>query len=356
MTTLTQLRHVLDSVNALYTTLPLQDGAKALLTQRGARVLGLFPSADSANLFWTNGAFNDADALRQFITRGDWNMGGERCWIAPEIQYNARDRQDFFGTLGVPADVDPGAYAMTMIPGAVIFRQRITLTAYNTATGSKSLDIQRTVRPAANPFAQSARYAELMDGVRYAGYEQTAVLTELDAAPIHSEIWNLIQVNAGGQLILPVAGAVEASDYFGDVPAEARTVRDGHLRLNLTGQRQFKVGYKAACMTGRMAYWNHLPDGTDYLLVRNYFNNPSALYAEEPPAQPGVTGHSVHVYNDDGVLAAGTAGFGEMECSGQTIGGVTGRTSSSDTFVLWAFTGPTDALRPIARALLGVTL
>jgi hypothetical protein len=45
-----------------------------------------------------------------------------------------------------------------------------------------------------------------------------------------------------------------------------------------------------------------------------------------------------------------------MECSGQTIGGVSGRTSSSDTFVLWAFTGPTDALRPVARALLGVTL
>jgi hypothetical protein len=225
---------------------------------------------------------------------------------------------------------------MTMIPGAVVFRQRITLTAYNTATGSKSLDIQRTVRPAANPFAQSARYAELMDGVRYAGYEQTAVLTELDAAPIHSEIWNLIQVNAGGQLIVPVAGAVEASDYFGDVPAEARAASDGHLRLNLT--------------------WNRLPDGTDYLLVRSYFNNPSALYAEEPPAQPGVTGHSVHVYNDDGLLAAGTAGFGEMECSGQTIGGVTGRTSSSDTFVLWAFTGATDALRPVARALLGVTL
>jgi hypothetical protein len=347
---------VLDSANQLYTLLPLQDGAKALLTQRGARILGLFPSADSENLFWTNGAFNDADALQQFIARGDWNMGGERCWIAPEIQYNARDRRDFFGTLGVPADVDPGGYTIAMIPGAVTFKQRITLTAHNTATGSKSLDIQRTVRPAANPFARLGRYAQLMDGVRYAGYEQTAVLTELDAAPIHSEIWNLIQVNAGGQLIIPVAGEVEASDYFGSIPEEARAVTDGHLRLNITGKRQYKVGYKAACMTGRMAYWNHQPDGTDYLLVRQFFNNPSAFYAEEPPEQVGATGHSVHVYNDDGLLATGTAGFGEMECSGQTIGGQTGRASSSDSFVLWAFSGRTDALRPIARALLGVTL
>jgi hypothetical protein len=356
MTSLTQLREVLDGANELYTLLPLQDGAKALLTQRGARVLGLFPSVDSANLFWNNAALDALSTFSQFVDNGDWNLGGERCWIAPEIQYNARDRRDFFGTLSVPADIDPGRYVMSMTPGAVTFRQRVTLTAHNLATGSKSLDVQRTVRPATNPFAASSHYAQLMEGVRYFGYEQTAVLTELDAAAIHSEIWNLVQVNAGGTLIIPVAGAVDASDYFGDVPAEARVSEGGSLRLSITGKRQFKVGYKAACMTGRMAYWTRHADGIDTLLVRQFFNNPSALYAEEPPAQIGLTGHSVHVYNDDGVLGAGTGGFGEMECSGQTIGGHTGRSSSTDTFLLWGFTGKTDALRPIALALLGVTL
>jgi hypothetical protein len=132
-------------------------------------------------------------------------------------------------------------------------------------------------------------------------------------------------------------------------------VVNNHLRLRITGKRQYKVGYKAASMTGRMGYWNTLPNGREYILVRQFFNNPSSFYAEEPPDKPGETGHSVHVYNDGGQFG-GENSFGELECSGQTIGGRTGRQASTDNFLMWAYTGSPEAIRRIARILIGVSL
>lgn len=355
MPTLTQLRQTLDGAGELYHVLPLQGDACGLVTQRGARVLGLFPTPDSENLLWTNqAALNSPESFRQFVAEGGWNLGGERCWIAPEIQYNVRDRNDFWGTLSVPPAIDPGSYSLTVSGDTVTFHQQINLTAYNTAAGTKQLDVRRAVRPIANPLHTDAA---LLRGVLYAGYEQTAMLAELNDTPILSEIWNLVQVNAGGQLLIPCAPEIRASDYCGDVPDEARAVGFGdvpHLRLPITGQRQYKVGYKAACMSGRMGYHHTLPDGRDYLLVRSFFNNPSSIYAEEPPDKQGETGHSVHVYNDGGQFSTGGVGFGEMECSGQTIGA--GRASSTDTFLLWAYVGAPDAIRRIAHFLLGVRL
>ncbi|MBI5667443.1 MAG: hypothetical protein HZC41_05500 [Chloroflexi bacterium] len=357
MPTLSQLRQTLDGAGELYHVLPLQGDACALITQRGARVLGLFPTPDADNLLWTNdAALESVESFQQFVAEGGWNLGGERCWIAPEIQYNVRDRSDFWGTLSVPSAIDPGSYRMDVSGAAVTFQQQISLSAYNTATGTKQLDVRRTVRPIANPLRA---YDTLLRGVIYAGYEQTATLAELNDAPILSEIWNLVQVNAGGHLIIPCAPEIRASDYCGDVPDKARAVCFGdvpHLRLTITGQRQYKIGYQATSMTGRMAYHHRLPDGRDYLLVRSFFNNPSSIYAEEPPDQPGATGHSVHVYNDGGQFGAGGVGFGEMECSGQTIGGRSGRSGSSDTFLLWAYVGAPEAIRRIVYLLLGVKL
>lgn len=320
----------------------------ALVTQRGARVLGIFPAHDAENLLWTNEAIADSDHLRSFVAAGGWNLGGERCWIAPEIQYNATDRRDFFGTLDVPKAIDPGQYGLSLLGDGVRFDQTITLTAYNLAEGEKRLRVERAIQPIANPLPSSA-----MDNLVYAGYEQTVTLSELNDTPILSAVWNLVQLNAGGTLILPYYGALESAVYFGSAPDEARSGANGILRIAITGKRQFKVGYATVSMTGRMGYWRPLPDGRESLLVRNFFNNPSNLYPEEPPLQPGVNGHSVFVYNDGGEFG-GERSFGEMEYVGRTVGA--GRSQSTDSFELWAYVGTGAAIRRAARQLLGVEL
>jgi hypothetical protein len=346
MATLAQLEATLQAAGEPFHVLPLHDGMRALFTQRGARMLGLFPDGDGANLLWTNAALTDVDAFRAFVSAGEWNLGGERCWIAPEIQFNVADRNDFWGTISVPPQMDPGHYRMSIGDEAVRFEAEMMLMAHNLATGDKRLRVARVIRPAANPLPEA-------DGVQFAGLAHTAALTELDDAPIVSEIWNLVQLPAGGTLVIPVIGAPRPTRYFGNPAPDTQTVVDGALQIALTGAQQYKVGYPAVSMTGRMGYWRMLADGRASLLVRSFFNDPANLYAEEPPDEPGRGGHSVHIYNDGGEFSAAER-FGEMEASGHTLGSKTGLSSSVDTFHLWAYIGAAEALRPIARALSGV--
>ena len=167
-----------------------------------------------------------------------------------------------------------------------------------------------------------------------------------------SEAWSLIQLNPGGVMVIPASPRVEYTDYYEPVDDSLQTIFPDHVRLRITGDRQYKVGYKAAQVFGRLAYHNHLDDGQAYLIVRNFFNNPSAPYAEEPDHTPGCRGSSIHVYNDDG----NAGGFGELECNAQTIGGETGRSSSTDQLVLWLYVGAPDKVKEIGLHLLGIEL
>ena len=331
--------------------LELQEGAFVVVLERGGRILGPFLSATGESVLWLPDSWADVAGFAAFLASGNWNLGGERIWIAPEIQYGVRDRTDFWGTAQCPSAVDPGAYHLERIDARrVRLSQQIELQAHNLATGVKELQIEREVLPAANPLHELSDYAELMEGVVYVGYEHILALSEAKTDAILSEGWNLAQLNPGGQIFIPASPLVTYSDYFAPADEEHLAIdrATGLVRVQITGRKQFKVGFKAAHVFGRLAYANRLRDGRAYLLIRHFFNNPSRPYAEEPPHLPGCRGHSVHVYNDGG-------GFGELEVMAQTIGGESGRSASADSFLFWLYVGPEDRLDLIARHLLGVT-
>ncbi len=359
MPTLAHLTTILREAGEHYHILPLQGAAVALITQRGGRILGLFPTFDAKNLLWTNSAaFDTVAGFKQFVAQGNWNLGGERIWIAPEIQYNVRDRNDFWGTLVVPPQMDPGEYALQTASNTADYlgwNATMRLHAYNLASGEQILSVANTLKSAANPLRH---LNDSLSDIAYFGYEHHVILAGTQANTV-SEAWNLVQLNAGGQLLIPCLPVVQASDYFGDVPDEARQLHFGdvpHLRLNITGKRQYKIGYQAFSMTGRMAYHHALPDGREVVLIRSFFNNPSNRYAEEPPDKPGVNGHSVHVYNDGGEFGGNNA-FGEMECTGRTLQGGTDLDDvAHDVFTLWAYLGTPPAIQRVIHLLLGVRL
>jgi hypothetical protein len=347
------MRQVIASLRACeipHAVMPLQNGVSVVLTQHGGRILGPFLTAESQSVSWMNPVLADAATLRAFVDAGEWNMGGDRVWIAPEIQYGVRDRTDFWNTLTLPPQMDPGNWSLSEMGSGWRLAQKLTLDAYNVGHGQKTLDVQRHIQLAADPLRSLRAHDELLTGVTYAGYAQTVVLSESRQDAIMSESWNLMQLNPGGELLIPATAGAEHSDYFEPIDA-AHYALDAHgVRLRITGDRRYKVGYKAAHLFGRLGYANRGVDGRSYLLIRNFFNNPSMPYIEEPAAVVGCQGHSVHVYNDGGMFG----GFGELECNGQTIGGGTGRTASTDTFVLWFYAGPGDQIRRIAGHLLGM--
>lgn len=351
-----QIRACLEEHELAYHTLKLQNGVSLIISRRGGRIFGPFlPAGDSEgspSLFWISGIFDQPDAFGSFLASGDWNLGGERIWMAPEIQYSVHDRTDFWGTLDWPPQVDPGDYTLeTLGEDRCRLSQEMTLQAYNVASGEKRLRLERIISPAEDPLRTLRNYEDLTEGVLFAGYEHVVALAEDETNEIMSEAWSLVQLNPGGVLIIPASPAVAFVDYY--EPAGAlQTIRPDHVRLQITGRHQYKLGYKAAHVFGRMGYYNYLDDGRAYLLVRTFYNNPARPYAEEPAHLPGWHGYSIHVYNDDG----NAGGFGEMECNCQTIGGRTGRSASRDELMLWLYVGAPTKVKAIALHLLGVRL
>lgn len=343
----------LEKNNQPYTTLTLQNEVSLIIPQRGARILGPFLSSNSESIFWLNRAFAHPDSFNQFLNSGDWNLGGERVWIAPEIQYLVRDRSDFWGTIRVPEPMDPGNYILDQLdPNQRRLVQSLTLPAYNLASGEKELQLERLIRPAADPLRYLSNYQTLVDGLIFAGYEHIISLSETRLDDKMSESWTLIQLNPGGRLLIPASPHVEYSDYYEPINSTFQSIHPNHISLRITGDRQYKVGYKAAHVFGRLGYFNQFNADRAYLIVRNFFNNPSAPYLEERASWPDQRGHSIHIYNDDGALG----GFGELECNGQAIGGGTGRSSATDQFVLWLYVGAADKVRNLIPHLLGIEL
>jgi hypothetical protein len=156
-------------------------------------------------------------------------------------------------------------------------------------------------------------------------------------------------IETRGMVVVPVSPRVELTEYVEPSDSSVERRHD-HERVHITGDRRFKVGIKAAHLFGRLAYLTRLDDGRACLIVRNYSNNHSTPYIEEPTQTPGRWGNSVHIYNDGGALG----GFGELECFGQTIGGDTNRTASSDPMILWLYVGPEEQIEDISLHLLGV--
>ena len=216
--------------------LALADDVHILITQRGGRVFGPFLKPDSESLYWVNPAFAAADAFKAYLASGEWNLGGERIWIAPEVQYLVRDRTDFWNSLHFPPAMDPGAFTLEQTAADTWrLHQDLALQAYNLADGLKTLHLENVIHPVQNPLRNADRFAELMDGITYAGYEQVLTLREDKADGILSEVWNLIQLNPGGVLILPASPRVEYTDYFEPVDAAHQTIAANHVRLRITG-------------------------------------------------------------------------------------------------------------------------
>ena len=352
-----QITACLEDKGFAYAKLELQNGVSIVVSQYGGRIFGPFLPPDivpgGESLFWTNDAFAQPESFQDFLDSGDWNLGGDRIWIAPEIQYNVHDRTDYWNTYNLPNQVDPGRYRLEQTqPDQWRLAQDMVLEAYNLGAGKKELHLERLIHPVSDPLRYLVNYEKLTEAVLFAGYEQILSISESKRDDLMAAVWNLIQLNPGGLLLIPSSPRVSYSDYYEPIDEKLQTLFPDHIRLRITGDRQYKVGYAAAHVLGRMGYYNQLGDDLAYLVVRNFFNNPSLTYAEEPADAPGTRGHSIHVYNDDGNLG----GFGEMECNAQTIGGETGRSTSNDQLVLWLYVGVPDRLKEIGLHLLGIEI
>lgn len=350
--TFTQISKRLAEQNQPFRTIPLHNQFVIIVTNRGGRILGPFKNESSSGILWVNQAFSSSAAFEKFISSGDWNIGGDRLWIAPEIPFFTKDRTNFYETTTPQPSVDPGTYTLDAASGGVRLFQNVTADIYESNLKSKSFSMEKLIKPAANPLRSLRRHSELMKDVTFCGYQQTVTITDTSPEnPFYLEGWNLCQVVPGGEVYTPFNGEIEYIDYY--EPADSlQTIDTNYAVLSATGNRRYKVGYPSAILTGRAAYLLAVENGDYCLYIKNYYNNPSSVYCCEPFDKPGKTGCSLFVYNDDG----GLGGFTEFENTFQTIGGDTQLTSSTDSVQNWFYYGSLQRIKAIAKALMGITI
>jgi len=340
----------LESAGLAHGVLDLGAGARAIVVERGGRILGPFLADDEPSLLWLNDVLLSTERLRSFLGADDWNLGGERVRIGPELQYAVPDRSRFWESYAMSPEDDPGRYSLKVDARGRAWRldKDMILDVYP-AGGTKSLRMERLVRKAADPLRELSVFPDLVREVRYAGYEHRITIREPVADGVVSHAWNLIQVWPGGSVWIPVLPLAQYTDYYDPVQTAVEIRTPTHAGLRITGDRMFKRGYRSAHVLGRVGYLGRYGDGQAYLLVRNFYNNPSYRYLDEPFAKPGWRGDSVQVYQDDGALG----GFAEIECIGEDVDATVGKSEVTDSMMLWCYAGPIASVGEIAAHLIG---
>jgi len=331
--------------------------AVVVVSSYGGRVYGpFFAEGEAEN--WLPDAFADDDAFGALVDSGDWNVGGDRVWIGPEIAYMIRDRDDYWGSYEMPPSLDPGRHDLGRTGDRVTLSRVAELEAFTEPTGLVRADLTLVVRPAAHPLrhlrgasAGGPGGAPLADAVEYGGYVTEVRLGIASDGAHEAESWMLDQVRAGGTAFVAAVPDTQVTDYYepvGELLAEV----PGGVAVSLTGADRFKIGFAAPHVTGRVGYVRAVGDPADdraVLFVRGSHSDPSAEYSEEPDPSPGVRGDSLHLYDDDG----GLGGFAEIEARGTPVLGPRPE-AVTDRFASWWFRGSTDDVARVAQHLLGV--
>jgi hypothetical protein len=331
--------------------------AVVVVSSYGGRVYGPFFAAGEAEN-WLPDAFADDDAFGALLGGGDWNVGGDRVWIGPEIAYMIRDRDDYWGSYEMPPSLDPGRHDLDRTGDRVTMSRVAELEAFTAPTGQVRADLTLVVRPAAHPLrhlrgasAAGPDGSPLVDAVEYGGYVTEVRLGITSEGAHEAESWMLDQVRAGGTAFVAAVPDAQVTDYYepvGDLLAEV----PGGVAVSLTGADRFKIGFAAPHVTGRLGYVRAVGDPADdraVLFVRGSHSDPSAEYSEEPDPSPGMRGDSLHLYDDDG----GLGGFAEIEARGTPVLGPRPE-PVTDRFGSWWFRGRTDDVARVAQHLLGV--
>lgn len=345
-----EIQNTLDYCDVAYEELSVGQEQSILITQHGGHIFGPFSDRYPEGLFWIPDSMQDRNRYQELIDKKIWNIGGDRVWIAPEIQFNIRDRNRYRESLDTPKTIDPGCFSMTQEYDTVHLSQELDLESYNTVTGTMHIRFRRSILKALNPLRKLPDYDGLMQNLSYCGYEQILDLSGSSEQDIFAEAWDLLQVRTSGTLYIPMYAPLHGADHY--APAgNHETLAEHGVLLRLTGDSQYKIAYKSAVLTGRFGYLKDSDTDDSYLIIQNYPNNPSSMYSEEPPHPDcaGDTSYSIHIYNDDGK----SGGFAEMECNLQTIGKPTGISRSIDRLTTWIFAGPKTQLKAVASVLLG---
>lgn len=346
---LRHLQKVLREAGRRPETLAFPDGTRLLVLPHGGRLLGVFATGSEENFYWTNPALDSVASAKAFFSGAAWhNSGGDRTWLAPEVDVFLPKFPDLTA-YDQPRSLDPGKYRVVKKSGTLFLENKLTL---RLARSGRKVDLKivKSFGPSPDPL----RYERDMDlkGVSYAGYAQFTSLAFLGSrVPSAAQLglWNLIQMPHGGDLLLPTFSRTEPLHIFstvGRIPKSAVRVGEHLIRYRMDQRGEHKLSFRAAAMAGRAAYIHGKNDDWS-LVVRNFGVNPSGEYVDVPWTDPDWRGFAVQACN----VCSGLGSFSELEYHIPGIGAGTGLSACQDHAQVWAYRGPRERILAIARRL-----
>ena len=362
------------------------DGTRLLLLPGSGRVLGLYPAEDEANFLWTHPALADSTTASAFfassgrlsqaerLSQAVWlNPGGDRTWLAPEIDLFIRDLSRQAETYAVPAALDPGNW-MAVFPNRMTNTTRLRL--YH-PDREVALRLSKRLSPAANPLLGTPIEN---GGLSYAGYTLTTTL-ELEPqpdTPVRLGIWNLLQLPQPGQMWIPTRAPSQPQAVFGAFSPAELTLEPHLVRWDMASPGvDAKIALKAAPLTGRVGYLRQMPIQTGPqgmqdsqaerlgnterfsptvwdLVVREFTVDPAGDYVDalwDNPSDRGRLSQAGWVFQAC-CVRTGNARFNELEYHAPAAVTISGKNVSHDESRVWAFRGSRDAVAAAAQLLL----
>ena len=274
------------------------DGALLILPEYG-RVLGVWPHWRAENVLWENPDFL---RLLQIGAKDDeWpNPGGDRMWLGPE--------KEFFPRGAISPAIDPGRYAEIPEKGMFVMENRGEARAWASDMRMR-FRVVRRIRSLADGEISEHWQTQWL---RQAGYVEEAQLEASGEIPPGACLWNITQVRAGAEVLLPPASVA------------------------LRGEKPVRVELAAERAPSRILCVEEREGGRGHLIVKEF----------EKPAEADAPGPLVECRFTPG------QGFGEFSCVSSAAGPRERRRVTWKSTV-YAFSGRVDELRAAAQRISG---
>lgn len=256
-----------------------KNGTARILPERG-RILGMEVGGQEA--MWSP---SNADA--------QWNLGGERLWVGPEADWFWKETGKIdLANYQVPPALDPDLWTVTESGGDGC-RAELDLTLHGAHDDRElKLRIQRVFEPWSDS-----------DPVFFAQNLSLRLTTTLEilggTAGQSVDLWSILQVPLGGEILMPTQGIASPRDYFDPCPMEEMVLKPGLFGLRVGGKVMFKVGISPDQTLGRIAYARPVDEGV-LVTIREFPFCPSMHYCDGPLGGAVGQGDAVQFFNDGG--------------------------------------------------------
>lgn len=231
-----------------------------------------------------------------------WNFGGERLWIAPESDWfwKQTGRVDF-KHYQVPPGLDPDNWTITQADDESCSSEfYLHLDCFHS---DKTIDLKIHRRFELLPPGTLAGTAPSVAFRTTTGLE---ILGGTHGQPV--DLWSILQVPIGGEMVVPVNQKISPRDYFSPCPITEMIERNGEFRLKTSGHSMFKIGLRPDQANGLIAYERPVPGGL-LVLQRSFPIYCGLRYCDSPLNDLRSQGDAVQFFCDDGTFG----GFAEME-------------------------------------------